>query len=51
MLMLQPSEWLSENVLRFPVDATLRRFLADYYTISVVELDSVNYGFCCGQTA
>lgn len=45
MLMLQPSEWLSENVLRFPVDATLRRFLADYYTISVVELDSVNYGF------
>ena len=45
MLMLQPSEWLSENVLRFPVDATLRRFLAEYYTISVVELDSVNYGF------
>lgn len=49
MLMLQPPEWCSENVCKFPVDETLGRFLGSIYHIETIQIDSVSYGLPVGR--
>ena len=47
--MLQPPEWVSENVKAFPVRETLGRFLSDLYVIETVNVEAVNYGTPVGR--
>ncbi len=49
LLMIQPPEWCSENVTKFPVQETLGRFLSDIYIIETVHIDAVNYGLPVGR--
>ena len=49
ILMMQPPEWVSENVVKFPVYETLVRFLSEFYYIESTNMDAVNYGLPVGR--